>query len=629
MKRMPAWLGMALILACGALFQISAQAQEERILSFDSQIEVLTNADLVVTETILVRAAGQQIKRGIYRDFPQLYQGKWGLNRRTAFEVLSVKRDGKPEPFHQERKDNGQRVYFGSAQVELNPGDYTYQLTYRTDRQLGFFDEFDELYWNVTGNGWVFPIDHATATVRLPPGCAVRSAEGYTGPQGAKGQSYTATKGAGLATFVTTAPLAPREGLTIVVGFPKGNVIAPNRGDDWKSMARDNPGLVMAFAGLILVLVYYLVIWSIVGKDPEKGVIIPRYEPPRGFSPASVRALMEMGYDNKAFAANVIGLAVKGVLTIEKKGAHYVLLRKQFPKPGLTADEAALASTLIGTRARITLEQANHTAIGSALKELKANLALQLEKSYFLPNVRFWVPGLLFSLIPCGVSLLGSREIGGALFLMVWLTGWTIGTTALLSGAFTLWRTGHWVTAIPATLFAIPFLAGECFGLFMFSKLASFWVPIVFALGAVMNGVFYHLLKAPTVAGRKTMDEIEGFRLYLSVAERDRLNLENPPQKTPQLFEMFLPYALALGVEQQWSEQFKDVLAAAAVDGTNYSPGWYAGAGALSAGALASSLGSSLSSAISSSSTAPGSSSGGGGGGSSGGGGGGGGGGGW
>jgi uncharacterized membrane protein len=157
-------------------------------------------------------------------------------------------------------------------------------------------------------------------------------------------------------------------------------------------------------------------------------------------------------------------------------------------------------------------------------------------------------------------------------------------------------------------------------------------------LFALVNGLFIFLLKAPTVAGREILDQIEGFKMYLGVAEKDRLNLENPPERTPQLFEMFLPYALALGVEQKWSEQFAGVLAAAgAVPGqNNYSPAWYSGDSWSHVGAasFAGALGGSLAGAISSASTAPGSGSGGdggggGGGGSSGGGGGGGGGGGW
>jgi len=164
----------------------------------------------------------------------------------------------------------------------------------------------------------------------------------------------------------------------------------------------------------------------------------------------------------------------------------------------------------------------------------------------------------------------------------------------------------------------------------MFSTMISSIAVLLLLALVFVNIIYYHLLKAPTIHGRKVMDEIEGFKMYLEVAEEERLDMLHPPQKTPELFEKYLPYALALGVENDWSEKFADVLAAASVD-TGYSPSWYTGTNWKTAGmtGVVSSLGSSFSSAISSSSSAPGSSSGSSGGGSSGGGGGGGGGGGW
>ena len=174
------------------------------------------------------------------------------------------------------------------------------------------------------------------------------------------------------------------------------------------------------------------------------------------------------------------------------------------------------------------------------------------------------------------------------------------------------------------------------------------WTVLAAVVLLVLSNVFFaRILKARTPAGRKAMDEIEGFRLYLSIAEKDRMNLLNPPDRTPELFEKFLPYALALGVEQEWSEQFSEVFARMAAEGTapeswrgGYHPAWYMGDSlrGFNTGAFASNLGSSLSGAISSASVAPGSRSGFGGrggggsfggGGGSGGGGGGGGGGGW
>ena len=224
--------------------------------------------------------------------------------------------------------------------------------------------------------------------------------------------------------------------------------------------------------------------------------------------------------------------------------------------------------------------------------------------------------------------------------MLVWLSIWTGACLALVWTTVNAWKTafsndnpgGFQKKAGPLgiTLFALPFVGFEFFGMWAFSSLASPMAVVALFLVILINFIFYHLMKAPTIYGRRIMDQIEGFKLYLSVAEKQGLAMRNPPEKTPQLFEKFLPYALALDVENQWSEQFADVLAQAGVN-SDYSPSWYTGRNwhRLGAAGMANSLGSSFSSAISSSSSPPGSRSGGGGGGSSGGGGGGGGGGGW
>jgi hypothetical protein len=186
--------------------------------------------------------------------------------------------------------------------------------------------------------------------------------------------------------------------------------------------------------------------------------------------------------------------------------------------------------------------------------------------------------------------------------------------------------------ALATGAFALPFLAGEVVGLVLFARALS---PAAFAAMAAilaLDIVFYQLLKAPTPLGRKVMDRIEGFRLFLTVAEEERLALLHPPERTPELFERFLPHAMALDVEQEWGDQFEDVLAAAgAGPSKRWSPTWYSGGGwrGLDVSGFSSGLGRGFSGAIASSSSAPGSSSGSSGGGSSGGGGGGGGGGGW
>ena len=137
---------------------------------FISDVEVERNGDLLVTETIRVEAEGRQIRRGILRDFPTTYHRPDGSRVEVGFTVQSVTRDGSAENFATEKMANGMRVRIGSADRSRQTGQHNYVIRYRTTRQIGFFDDYDELYWNATGNGWTFPIDVAEARITLPDG---------------------------------------------------------------------------------------------------------------------------------------------------------------------------------------------------------------------------------------------------------------------------------------------------------------------------------------------------------------------------------------------------------------------------------------------------------------------------
>jgi uncharacterized membrane protein YgcG len=656
--------------------------QTERILRFDSDITVHEDGSMAVRETVKVQAQGIEIKRGIYRDFPTLYRTSWFTRRTVPFEVTEVLRDGRPEPHHTAPLTNGVRVYAGSADVFLEPGVYTYTFAYETDRQIGYFEDHDELYWNVTGNGWAFPIDVAAATVALPssvPSSAIRT-EGYTGPQGAKGKDFTASvipneraafqtahalppkhgltiqQGAkgkdfpssilpnGRATFQTTHALSPKHGLTIVVMWPKGYVRPVVSGRRLADFANDNPDLLAGAFGLLALLFYYLVAWDRVGRDPRRGVIMPLFEPPPGLSPAAVRYLVRMGYDNRCLTAAVLNMAVKGYLTIEENAGGYALRKAERSASALSAEERKAATAFFLGGSPIELTQSNHSFVGGAVHALKRALAMGMEKRYFLTNRPYLVPGIVISVATLLLTgVLGARGPEPAfmpLFLYLWLSIWTVGVAALVVSAGALWRAalagGHPRLpsiggAVGMTLFCLPFLGGEALGIYFLGKTSSVWVVAIVSAAAVINLAFYHLLKAPTSGGRTLMDQVEGFRMYLDATEEDELKFLYQPRRTPEVFERYLPYAVALGVETRWTERFSDVLAAAGRAGEAYSPAWYSGLAWTNLGAsgFVSSMGSSLSTAIASSSTAPGSSSGGGGGGSSGGGGGGGGGGGW
>jgi hypothetical protein len=633
-----------LLASASILAPAAAADRNERILQFDSEIWVHRDGSMTVRETIEVNAARRKIRRGIYRDFPTVYQDRHGTRVVVDFDVEAVTRDGRPEPYHTQRISNGVRVYIGDKDKYIRTGRHTYTLTYRTDRQLGFFKDYDELYWNVTGNGWDFEIEKARAIIHLPEGARVQDYSAYTGPTGARGRDFTYTPLVdGVVRFETTRPLRPREGLTVAVAWPVGYVDRPTETDKAFYFISDNSALIAGLFGLALLFLYYLHVWTKVGRDPEAGVIVPQYEPPGHISPAGARYVMRFGFDDKVFTAAIVSMAVKGFLTISEDDSDDFTLQATGKKAPLTPGESAVARSLFpyGTGS-IELDRKNHKELQAAQKKLQTRLRNEFEKTHFVRNTWYFVPGLALSLLALGVLALAADEPAIAGFLTVWLTIWTIGVYFLTRQCWRAWKlalstgsVGGTSAAVASTLFALPFIAGEIGGLFFYTTAATIGGAVMLLCMQALNVTFYHLLKAPTKLGRRIMDDVEGFKLYLSVAEKDRMNMLNPPERTPELFEKFLPYAIALEVEHEWAEQFSGVLAAAGTSpdsrGTrHYRPHWYSGH-SLDRGlsGFGGALGGAFAGAIASASTSPGSSSGSGGGGSSGGGGGGGGGGGW
>jgi len=562
------WLLLALLLP------LSAHA-DERILSFHSDIVVKSDSWIEVTETITVTAEGNRIRRGIYRDLPTRYFDQLKNAYEVSIEPLAVLRNDRSEDFHVKQMRDGIRVYFGNAERFIEHGEHTYTFRYRASRMLGFFEQHDELYWNVTGFEWAFPIDEASARVSFEFDVAANALthEAYTGAFGAQGRDYSSGVSSDPAvSFKANSPLSPVNGLTIVVGWPKGLVAEPSGVDRAIWMIKDNRNLLAALIGLLVILAYYIPVWRHFGKDPEPGVVVTRYEPPTGFSPASLRYIRQMYYDNKVMTAAIINLAVKGYLKITARGKEHSLQRITPARdaPELAAGERELHDALFAEGGDAPLSNAFHARLGAARSAHKKSLEADYSRGYFRRNGLLNVPAILMLLLAAGISL--SIGAGPSLFVIL-----TIG------------------------------------------------VSIATVVG------FAVVMRTPTLRGRKLLDEIQGFEEYLEVAEKYELNLRAPPEKTPELFEKMLPFALALGVEQNWAEKFAAVLAAVrSPDGSAYQPSWYDGK--FNVNNLSSStqgLSRGLSSAISSSVTPPGSSSGGGGGGFSGGGGGGGGGGGW
>ncbi len=639
----------AFLLGCFCLLTVvSARGPVERILDYHSDITLEDDGSLEVTETITVISVGNQIRRGIFRDFPTTYTDPYNNRYVVGFQMLSATRDSAPEQFRIEDQSNGKRIYLGNPKALVSPGRHVYTISYTTNRQLGFFKDHDELFWNVTGNGWDFPIDTASATVHLPGNIPTGKVtlSGFTGQQGSRESRLASSSDDAGFEFTAQRPLVWHEGLSVLLRWPKGYIIPPTFSQNLEFFFRDNRGALLLGCGFLVTLLYYLTAWSAVGRDPVRGVIMALYEPPASLSPSAMRYLMRMGYDNKTFAAAILDMAVRGFLKITEDSGVYRLTLTGKDDRVLTPDEKQIASELFEGRNEVLLKQENHKLIKRAMVEMQKWLKTAEEKTYFLTNSRYLIPA---------VSCLGSRRGGltsqpwafreriGGVFACFWLTIWTAAVSGLVLAVIAAWRevarggTSALVSggkALYLTLFAIPFLGGEALGLFFLTKFTSLSFGLFLIATGILHGVFLHLMKAPTFAGRRLMDQVEGFKMFLGSVDGDRLNRAAPPQQTPEVFEKFLPYALALDVEQDWANKFSGILSAAGTapgsSGSAYTPTFYSGSSwsSFSGAGFASSFGSSLTSAISSSSAAPGSG-GGGGSGGSGGGGGGGGGGGW
>lgn len=579
----PSYPLLALLALLAALLPSPARA-DERILHFTSDVSVRRDGSLAVEETIRIRSEGEEIRRGILRDFPTRYSDRTGRRVIVGFEAEGVERDGKPEPWQREGIGNGVRLRIGDPDVPIEPGEHVYVIRYRTTRQLGFFDAFDELYWNATGTGWSFPIDVAEAVIRLPEAAPFGQRAVYTGPQGSTAaQAEVVAERPGEIRFRTTAPLAANEGLTVAAAWPKGIVEPPAASARAGWWIRDNGAFALGLFGLLGMLAYYLHAWRRVGRGPRTGPVVPIFSPPDGLSAAAIRFVWRMGSDNRTFAAALIDLAVRGRLRLREEEGGFLSSSRTYLERvegggELPPAEAAMHSALFGGGDTLLMDDRYHATFRAAQGALNGGLEKTHEGRRFLTNWRWSVGGCL---------LLAGASALPFLFL------------AAVSGDG---LDGLGVLAALLPLLALPF------------ALSAFWC-----------------MKAPTREGRALMDRIAGFRHYLSITEEERLEAMHPPEKTPELFERYLPYAIALGVENEWAERFATVLAAAAATGHGSSMTWYSGHSDpwRSPGDFVDRVGSSLTSSVSSASTAPGSSSGSSGGGSSGGGGGGGGGSGW
>ena len=530
-----------------------------------------TDGRLTVHETITVDLDSG--RRGIFRDFPTTYTASGNLKSCVDFDVNQVLLNGSTVQNCLENLDNGIRIKIGDPYKKLMHGTYTYDIFYTTARQLGFFADHDELYWNVTGNGWRMPIDSVKVTLHLPKGVQIKSVEAYTGCYGSKGSYYSAKFIHNHeAVWQTTRPLGQGEGLTLVATWPKGIISAPTSADNLKNFIRDNIAIILLLLGVLFSVIYAIYVYVSLRKEKNKGIIIPLFTPPDQITPAQTRYLMEYGYDHIALAAQLIDMAVHGLITIEKKksflSSHYEIKRVDTAPKELVNEYKTILECLFRKSNPLRLQRTHSDSIEEATTALKNQLLIGMGQ--YLDHQDHHIVGIMCMGF---ISIAFYFMFGGAI--------------------------------------AQPL----------------FWVASIiycFACALVWSSI-----KCYTSRGKKLRDQVEGFKLFLTTTEQERLPfISTPPIRTPELYEKYLPYAVALGVEEQWTAQFASVFAQLKEQGIPYIHRWYAQdlhryTSANNFAHIGSTLGHSISNSV------PGSSSGSGGRGSSGGGGGGGGGGAW
>jgi uncharacterized membrane protein YgcG len=532
----------------------------ERVLSWDADITVNKDGTIDIRETIRLNARNRLFNLGFIRDLPTRYTKPGGGTLNVDFEVVSVTRNGKPEPYEVKREVGLLAIFVGpESYPPLTPGEHTYVVHYRAFDQILFNDDGDELFWNVTPSDLQVLIEKASVTVRGPgntPPAGVEAAAGMQGGMVSTGENVRITRpDPGTVVATTMIPVSSSDQLTISVWWPKGTVDAPPAAKRVWLWIKDWISAVAGALGLAMTALMNLLIWNRVGRDPPRGTIIPLFTPPKGFSPGDARYLRELSGDNKIFAATLVNMAVKGAIVINEDAGW---LSKTFTlKPGpkgeavLDGDERALYGRLLGARDKIELKQENWKTIQAAAQGLDTTMTARHEPKHFVSNTGW----SMLTFLPIVLGVLGTFFLQNG------------NDIALIAGI---------VLAVAAAVFAISFV---------------------------------HLMKRPSAEGQKLRDEIDGFRMFLDTAEKERWEILNPPDMTPELFEKYLPYALALDVDHTWSETFEREIRIREGADYHYRPSWYTGRNFSGVGAngLAGSLSNALTSATAASRMAPGS----------------------
>lgn len=550
------------------LSSVSIIAQEEKIYTFYSDVTIEDSGMIRVKEEIRIFSKGDVFKRGITRSLPLTRRDIQNNRISIDYSVSEVLMNGSPVNYFTEREGGDLIIYVGDRNIFLDPGFYIYEIYYETAGQIGFYEDYDELSWNVNGISGKM-IDSVSSVVRLPTGANIISSHCYTGRFGDKESDCISeiNEDGSLTTVVNNLP--SNEMLTVSVGFTKGVVNQPAGFETNVFSWFDKNGMAVVSAVFILLLsVYYRITWKKYGVDPPKPVAIPQFSSPDGLSPAAVGMLHKGYFIDDLITASIVNLSVKGYLSIEeiieKKGLFgirkdrvFSLTRLNNDYSKLPAEEAVVLRELFYSDDNIRLDGKYDRDVAKMMQNYKKSLNKQ-----FRPVLDEGI-NIKFHVVPW---------LGFVLYIIILF--YFINNSLM---HFEVNRTALFIT--------IPLLS---------------ILYIIYAIQIVRPGE------------RKLhyRSNIKGLKMYLDVAEEKRMQFFNPPSVTPEKFEELLPYAIALEMEEVWGEKFEKALLSSAVQPEAYQPAWYRGT-YVNAALFGHALNSTLSNTVSHAATQPSSSGGG------------------
>lgn len=588
------------------VFGQTLYAQEEYIRSFHSDLQVDATGLLTVTETIEIYAAGEQIRRGIVRTLPLSGTDYRYKTVKTDYRVINVKMNGEDSPYDTERKQGSLFINVGDDSF-LEPGWYTFQIKYTAEGQLGYFEDYDELYWNVNGFGWVFRIASISAAVQIPQEAEFLQSSCYTGYSGSTEQNCsTETLPDGRMIF-KAENLVSGQNLTVATGFTKGIVSLPPPPTFYEQFG------LLIFTGftVIILLLYYIITWYKYGVDPPKPTVIPEFNPPSGISPASLGMLHKGYFWGELISASIVHLAVNGYLRIEEKSkdqlfgliksTEFHLVKLKEDDDALPKEERKLMQYFF-TNTNVAVIDGKYSSHFKSMYQAYMNSLVTEHKPFLTQgsNWKFWLGPVFIFIIYALVARRFDFSNYASSNLDFNVENVPILPLAIFFVVFIIIslvkkRGANWLFF---SLIGLLFLGGSYY-LFSNSALSlNNFILIVFIVFAVISFFTYiYLIRRPSEEKLDLKARMDGFKRYLSAAEEKQLQMFNPPKLTPEVFEKLLPYAMAFKVDKIWGQKFQTLMERASLQ-NQHRTSWYSGSRAYSYGALGNHINRSLTNSI-------------------------------